>query len=137
MAKNAADVAAKWARNASAAVDAYKSGIQGVTQAPGAKAAAQADTWAANVAASKAKFQRNVGAVSLATWQERAESKGATNYPTGIQAGVAAQAAFMADFLPKVQQIAANLPPRGTLEQNIARMNAQVRATAQYSYNKR
>lgn len=137
MAKNAADVAAKWVQRASAATDAYKAGVQSVTQAPGAKAAAQADVWAANVAASKAKYRQNVGAVTLAAWQERAETKGATNYPTGIQAGAQAQAAFMADFLPKVQQIAANLPPRGTLEQNIARMTAQVRATAQYSYNKR
>lgn len=137
MAKNASDVAAKWQQNASAAVNAYKSGVQGVTQAPGAKAAAQADVWAQNVAAAKSKYQRNVGAVTLADWQQRATSKGATNYPTGIQAGAANQAAFMADFLPKVQAIAASLPPRGTLQQNIARMVQQVNETAQYSYNKR
>lgn len=137
MAKSVAEATAKWQQNASAAVNAYKTGIQGVQQAPGAKAAAQADVWATNVAAAKSKFQRNVGAVSLASWQEDATNKGATNYPVGIAAGAAKQAAFMADFLPKVQQIAANLPPRGTLEQNIARMTAQVRQTAQYTYNKR
>lgn len=134
MAKSVAEATAKWQQNASAAVNAYKTGVQNVQQAPGAKAAAQADVWAQNVAAAKAKFQRNVGAVSLQTWQERASTKGATNYPTGIQAGASKQAAFMADFLPKVQQIAASLPPRGTLEQNIARMTQQVRQTAQYSY---
>lgn len=137
MAKNAADVAAKWARNASAAVDAYKAGVESVTVAPGAKAAAQVDVWAANVAASKAKYQRNVGAVTLGAWQERASGKGATNYPVGIQAGVSNQAAFMADFLPKAQAIADRLPPRGTLEQNIARATQQIRETAKYSYNKR
>lgn len=137
MAKSAAAAAAKWQQNASAAVQSYKDGVQGVQQAPGAKAAAQADVWATNVAASKAKFQRNVGAVSLAEWQDRATTKGAQNFPTGIAAGAANQAAFMADFLPKVQQIANSLPPRGTLEQNIARMTQQVRQTAQYSYTKR
>lgn len=136
MAKSVADATAKWARNASAATESYKSGIQSVQQAPGAKAAAQVDVWAANTAASRNKFARNVGAVSLQSWQASATGKGATNYPVGIQAGQAKQAAFMADFLPKVQQIAASLPPRGTLQQNIARMTQQVTETAKYSYNR-
>ena len=136
MAKSAADAAAKWLRNAQGAGESYKSGINAVQQAPGAKAAAQADVWANNTMAAKNKFQRNVGSVSLQSWQQSATGKGATNYPVGIQAGAAKQAAFMANFLPVVQGIAQSLPPRGTLQQNIARMTQQVTETAKYSYNR-
>lgn len=135
MAKTADQAAAKWKANASAATTAYTDGINAVTSAPGQKAAAQKNVYVQNVQASADKWARNVN-VPLADWQSAATTKGATNYPVGINAGAAKQAAFMADFLPKVQAIAKSLPPRGTIEQNIARMTQQVRETSKYSYKK-
>ncbi|MGH7239410.1 MAG: hypothetical protein ACREHG_05000 [Candidatus Saccharimonadales bacterium] len=135
MAKTPEQAAAKWKANASAATSAYTDGINSVTSAPGQKAAAQKSVYVQNVQASADKWARNVN-VPLSEWQSAATTKGATNYPVGISAGADKQAAFMNDFLPKVQAISKSLPPRGTIEQNIARMTQQVRETAKYSYKK-
>lgn len=135
MAKTPEQAAQKWQQNASQATQAYAAGINSVTAAPGQKAAAQKSVYVQNVQASADKWARNVN-VPLADWQQAATTKGVTNYPVGIQAGASKQAAFMADFLPKAQAIAKALPPRGTLEQNIARMTQQVRETSKYSYRK-
>lgn len=135
MAKTPEQAAAKWKANASAATSAYTDGINSVTSAPGQKAAAQKTVYVQNVQASADKWARNVN-VPLSEWQSAATTKGATNYPVGIAAGADKQAAFMSDFLPKVQAISKSLPPRGTIEQNIARMTQQVRETAKYSYKK-
>jgi hypothetical protein len=135
MAKTAEQAAAKWKANASAATSAYTDGVNSVTSAPGQKAAAQKAVYVANVQAKADVWARNVN-IPLSDWQAAAAGKGATNYPVGIAAGADKQAAFMNDFLPKVQAISKSLPPRGTIEQNIARMTQQVRETAKYSYKK-
>jgi hypothetical protein len=58
-------------------------------------------------------------------------TQGPTLYASGINnKGAPNYAAAAQGLIPALQQIAANLPPRGTLEQNLARAVAQARAAA-------
>lgn len=130
MAKDAASVAAKWQQNASNATQAYKDGVQSVNVAPGTAAARQKTAYIQGVQANADMWAKNVSAVSLAEWQQAAAGKGGDRFAGGIAAGAPKMQQFMSNFLPKVQAISNSLPPRGTLEQNIARMTQQVRETA-------
>lgn len=130
MAKDVASVVAKWQQNASNAVQSYKDGVASVNVAPGQAAARQKNAYVQGVQSSADVWAKKVSAVSLADWQAAAQGKGGDRYSGGVAAGAPKMAAFMQNFLPKVQSIAASLPPRGTLEQNIARMTQQVRETA-------
>lgn len=100
-------VADKWASKAGAAVNDYKVGIQGVTTAPGQLAVAQQavmmQKW--NDSVNSGLWAARTGAVGLATWQQAALTKGASNYGTGITAGKSKMAAAMQYYLPVAQAI--------------------------------
>lgn len=130
MAKDAAASLARWQQNATNAVQAYKDGVASVTVAPGQAAARQKDAYVQGVQANANLWAANVAKVSLQDWQAAAQGKGGDRFAGGITAGAPRMGQFLQNFLPKVNQIAANLPPRGTLEQNIARATAQIRETA-------
>lgn len=119
-------VAADWANGLASKTDKISRGIDAVTVAPGAAAARQADVWANNTVASKSKFARNVGRVSLPDWQNAAKTKGLARIASGAQAAQPKMAAFLGRFLPYISSAAASLPARGTYEQNKARMIAMV-----------
>lgn len=125
-------VAARWASGLSAATDHIQQGINSVTVAPGQAAARQKDVWASNVAASKDKFARNVAGVSLQEWQQAAITKGVPRIASGAQAAQPKFATFMGKLLPYIAQQVSALPPRGNLEQNIARMGAFARGMANF-----
>jgi len=129
MAKDATTASQKWLTNSQNAVGAYKTGVQAVNVAPGTAAARQKQAYVQGVQANADIWAKNVQ-VPLAEWQAAAAGKGGDRYAGGIAAGAQKQAQFMQNFMPKVQSIANSLPPRGTLEQNIARMTQQVRETA-------
>jgi hypothetical protein len=130
MAKDATSVTAKWQQNASNATQAYKDGIASVNVAPGTAAARQKNAYVQGVQSNADTWAKNVSSVSLPEWQAAASGKGGDRFAGGIAAGAPKMAQFMQNFLPKVQAISNSLPPRGTLEQNIARMTQQVRETA-------
>lgn len=130
MAKDAAASSARWLQNSQQGVQAYKDGVGRVSTPPGQAAARQKGAYVAGVTAQADFWAKRVQSVGLAEWQAAAQGKGGDRFAGGIAAGAAKQAAFMSSFLPKVQQIAAALPARGTLEANIARMTQQVRETA-------
>lgn len=134
VAKDPSAVAAKWQQNASAATQSYKDGINSVTQSPGQAAARQKNAYVQGVQTNADIWASRVAKVSTEEWKAAATGKGADRYAGGVAAGAPKMAAFMADFLPKVQSIANALPPRGTLEQNIARMVQQARETAKLRY---
>jgi len=134
VAKDPSAVAAKWQQNASAATQSYKDGINSVTVAPGQAAARQKNAYVQGVQTNADLWASRVAKVSTEEWKAAATGKGADRYAGGVAAGAPKMAAFMADFLPKVQSIANALPPRGTLEQNIARMVQQARETAKLRY---
>lgn len=127
-------VAQKWATRLSGATQAITDGVNAVTQAPGAKAAAQADVWLAKLQASRDKWVRNVSAVSLGQWQQAMTTKGVQRIASGATAAVPKMTAFMQQWLPYeqagVQALASQ--PRGTIDQNIQRMVTMVRYNAQF-----
>jgi len=129
-----AAVANKWATRLSGATQAITDGVNAVTQAPGAKAAAQADVWLAKLQASRDKWVRNVSAVTLGQWQTAMTTKGVQRIATGAQAAVPKMTAFMSQWLPfeqaGVQQLASQ--PRGTIDQNIQRAITMMRYNATF-----
>ena len=126
MAKNAADVAQKWAANLGGSTAAIKSGVQGVTVAPTAAAAARQDAFIQGVQQSVAsgKWQAGLSRVSLQDWQQAMLNKGLGRIGPGAAAAQGKFQSFMNQLLPfqasLQQQLAAT--PRGDLNQNIQRM---------------
>lgn len=132
----AAQVAAKWATNAQSAGQNMQMGVDAVTEAPGAKAAAAQDKLVQNWNASiqSGKWASAVSAVTLADWKKAMKDKGIPRYGTGVQAAVPKMQSFMTEFLPFLDNLSATVQamPSLTLEQNIARMVAQVRGAATF-----
>lgn len=122
------EFADKWATRTQAASQDYTRGIQRVTQAPGAKAAASRALWQARVAESGDKWARKVGAVDLGTWQNLAMTKGAQNLATGVQAAKPKMQAAAQQLLSTVDSVSARVQamPKQTLQQRIARANAMM-----------
>ena len=124
MKTNATAAAQKWATNLGGAVNAYTQGVQGVTVAPGQKAAAAQATYIARVTEKAPIWAANVAAVGLGEWQQAAVSKGAPRLASGA---AAAQPKFTT-FLNALMQYEANglgsLPPRSASGNNDQRMLA-------------
>jgi len=109
-------------------------GVQRVSSPPGAAAAQATDLWASKVAASKEKYRRKVGAVSLGDWQQAMLQKGVSR---AVEGAAQSQAKFEQRIAPVLQvaeqasQTAKNMP-KGTVEQGIARAAAVIRMFADY-----
>ena len=123
---DAAQVAADWASRLGASGDKIARGVDAVTVAPGAAAARQKSVWQSNTAAAADKFARNVGKVSLADWQNAMKNKGVSRIASGASAAQPKMQNFLTRFLPYIANAAAALPPRGSYEQNKARLIAMV-----------
>lgn len=134
MPKDATAVAATWANRLSASEAEIRAGVSRVTQAPGERAAAQVDAYIAGVQRARAKWQRNVSAVSLSQWQSAMINKGIPRISSGAAAAQPKVAAFMQQFLPYVESGAATVRamPKGTVEQGIARAAAMIRHNAAF-----
>lgn len=133
MAQTPDQIAANWASRLAGSTQKITDGINGVTVAPGIAAARQKDVWLSNTQAAQAKWVKNVSAVSLSDWQQMTISKGVPRIASGATAAQPKFQAFMTKFLPYVQSGKANLPPRGTLDQNINRAVAMMRHNAKFS----
>lgn len=124
----------KWVQNISAAGAAITQGVNGVTQAPGQAAAAQADKWLLKVQASKDKWKSRVGSVSLQSWQQSMINVGIPRVASGAQAKQAKFTAFATQFFPHLESGLAKIKamPSTTLEDNIARATAMIRHNAAF-----
>ena len=127
-----AAAAQKWANNLGAATAAYTAGIQAVTTAPGQAAAAAVDRYISGTQASAPKFAAKSAAVSLTSWQQSAINKGAPRLATGATAAQAKFTSALTQLFPAIAQAVASLPPKGNLQQNIARSVAFQTAMANY-----
>jgi hypothetical protein len=125
--------AAAWAAGLANASQKITDGVNGVTVAPGQLAARQVAVYTQNVAASAPKWAKNVAAVPLATWQQDVITKGIPRIATGAAAAQPKFSAFMGKLLPFIASQKSSLPPRGTFDQNLARMAAWARAMHGFS----
>lgn len=129
-------IAQNWQRGLANSTEKMKQGIQAVSVAPTAKAAARVDAMVAGVqrAAAEGKIQAGLMRVSLQDWQQAMLQKGVTRVASGAQAAVGKFEGFMAQFLPHLEagMRALDNMPRGDLEQNLARANALARHNATF-----
>lgn len=126
------NAAQKWAQNLGAAGQRITDGVNSVTVSPGVAAAKQADLWLANLQASQAKWKQRVAAVTVQDWQSAMINKGVPRIATGATAAQPKFENFMGKLLPYIAQQKSQLPARGNLEQNIARMTAFVRGMSKF-----
>lgn len=96
MAMSAQDRAKKWAENLIRSKPSIRSGIEGVTVSPTAKAAAAVDKYADGCAraASEGTFVAGCQKVTLQDWKDKAIGKGLANLDTGVRASETKVAAF-------------------------------------------
>lgn len=124
----------KWVSRLSGATAQIQAGVNRVTIAPGQQAAAAKDKWLARVTASQQKWATNVSKVSLADWQSAMNNIGVSRIASGAQAKQGKMQSFMSSFLPYLQTQVAQIDkmPSTTLEDNIARATAMIRANAAF-----
>lgn len=134
MAITPAQAAAKWQQRLSQSRQQIIDGVNAVTQAPGAKAAAQKNFWLLRVQNSADKWARNVGAVSLEDWKSSMINVGIDRVSTGAAAKVGKVEAFMNEFLPYVNQAAERVRamPKGGEAEAIARASAMIQANMRF-----
>lgn len=125
---------AKWVQRLSAAGQQITDGVNGVTVAPGVKAAASKELWAQRVAQAKDKWASQVGKVTLSEWQQAMITVGIPRIATGAQAKQGKMQAFMQGFLPYLDQGVAkvNAMPKGDINASIARAVAMIQHNAAY-----
>lgn len=125
MAKNAADIASKWARNLGTSVNEIKAGVQAVTTSPTAQAAQRADAYLSGVqqAVSSGKWQAGLNRVTLQDWQNAMINKGLNRIAGGATQAQGKFQDFMSQLLPHIEagQRALSATPRGDLTTNINR----------------
>ena len=134
---NAADFAAKWADRVGQSGASYQKGIQGVTDAPGAKAAAQKQVYVQNVTQAADKWAANVGAVSLADWKNQTLTYGVNKYTAGAAKGKKKMQDFGSALIPFLQSVSGSLPARGNAAANQNRYQAMQAAWSTFKYSKR
>lgn len=125
-------IATAWSQNLAGATQKITDGVNAVTVAPGQAAARQADVWLAKLQASQAKWKAKVSAVPLSDWQTMMIQKGVPRIASGATAAQPKFSAFMTKFLPHLQAGRAQLPPRGTLDQNVNRAVSMIRYNATF-----
>lgn len=123
-------IAANWAQNLAGSTTKITNGVNAVTVAPGQAAARQKSVWVQNTTSAADKWAQKVAAVPLSDWQTAMTQKGIPRIATGATAAQPKFSQFMTKFLPHLAAGKASLPPRGTLDQNIARSAAMIRHSA-------
>ena len=131
-------IADRWQTGLSGATEKIKAGVMAVQVSPTSKAADAVDRQVAGVqaAAASGKTRAALMAVPLQSWQQSFVTKGLPRISAGATQAKPKFAAFMTQFLPALAGAVQSLPPRGDLEQNIARQNQLTRALANFKYQK-
>lgn len=129
-----AAAAQKYVERTASATRAYTDGVNSVSEAPGPKAAAQAQVATQNYsqAITSGRWAAKLNAVSLAEWKAASINKGAQRYASGTAAAASKMQRAFQTLFPHIQQVRASLPPRGTKEQNMQRALQFMQGMSQY-----
>lgn len=126
----------KWQRNTKAATQDYANGVQGVSEAPGVRAAKQADKMRQNILKSldDGTWQKRVAGVSLNDWKQKTLAKGPQRIASGVDGAVDKMGKFMSELYPHQQAIQDELEnmPSVTLEDSIARAVHNMRRMSEF-----
>lgn len=130
----AAQLTEKWQRRLKGAIEDMRQGVDRVTEAPGAAAAAKADKWQAAIseARTKDKWRRRVGAVTLEEWKTSMKEKGLSRIASGVDGATDKMQRFAAQLIEHQNAGLVMLEklPDLTLEDSINRMAAWTRHMA-------
>ena len=128
--------AEKWSRNLGASTEDIRRGVERVSVAPGQLAADAQDRLVAafTEAVRTGKWATRVAGVSLQEWKQALLTKGLPRIAGGAQAATPKMQRFMADFLPFVDSVQAEVKsmPNMTLEDRIQRSVANMRRLSEY-----
>lgn len=124
----------KWLSRLQAATPQIQQGVARVSEAPGAKAARNADLWQRRVTESRDKWVRNVSRVSVGEWQDRMQTVGIPRIAQGAQAKQDKFTSFAREFFPYLDQGVRQIAnmPKGGVENGINRAAAMIRHNAQF-----
>ena len=126
----------KHARRLKAATDDMRRGVEGVTEAPTAKAAAKADKMRTNIVASidSGKWAAGLNRVTLEDWKKKMIEKGLNRVAGGIDGAADKVKAFATDLLPHIDRGVDSIKkmPDTTLEDNISRMTTFIRHMSKF-----
>ena len=127
----------KHARRLKGSVDDMRRGVERVTSAPTAAAAAKKDKMRANinVALDSGKWERNLRRVTLEDWKGKMLNKGLGRVATGIDEAAPKVRSFAAELLPYEDTLKAQVDklPDTTLEDSINRMTTWARGMSKFS----
>lgn len=131
---SAEQATAKWVSRLSGATQQIQDGVNGVTVAPGTKAAAAKELWVQRVMAAKDKWAQRVASVSLSDWQNAMINVGIPRVAQGAQAKQGKVQSFMSEFLPYLDSGVAKVKamPKGDLSASIARATAMIQHNAAF-----
>jgi hypothetical protein len=129
---NAQQAAQMWAQNLASAGQKITNGVNNTTKDPIQLAIAAIPTMVANfqAAASQGRIQSGLQKSSKAAWQQAMIKKGIPNLAAGTAQAMPKVAAKLQSIIASVNQAVAQLPPRGTLQQNLQRANQFATAMA-------
>lgn len=126
----------KHARRTSAALEDMRQGVERVTEAPGALAAAKEKKMRQNLLAAldSGKWRRRVASVTLDDWKKDMLEKGVGRVTTGLDRAKDKTIDFAGKLIAHQNAILAKLDtmPDLTLEDSIARMTMQVREMTKF-----
>lgn len=129
-------VAQKFASNLGSATTSITNGVNAVTTAPTAAAAASVSKWQAKMAqpSTASKFVSGLQGVSLQQWQQAMINKGVPRIASGAQAAIPKMTAFYQEFLPFVANVQAKVKamPNLTLTDSANRMIANMQGIAAF-----
>lgn len=127
-----------WKNGVTTNVQKTKDGVSRVTESPMDKAAARADAYVAGVtaAAQSGKWQAGLRQVTLADWKANTMAKIGERMTGGATQAMPKMVRFGAWLAPAVNAASQSIDnmPKQTLEDNIQRMTAFVRAMAANRY---
>jgi hypothetical protein len=130
------EVAVKHANRLKAAMDDMRKGVERVTTAPTAQAAAAQDKMKTklNEAIDSGRWSKNLRAVSLEDWRSKMTSKGIPRVAAGIDAARDKQVDFYGKLLPAIDAAKSKIAsmPSVTLDDNINRMTTYIREMAKF-----
>ena len=124
----------KHARNLKNAAEDIRRGIDRVTVAPGVSAVAKQEKMQRklNEAIDDGRWAQKTAAVDLASWKSDAKDKGVPRISQGVEKAKTKNTQMAARLLDALDEVAGSVAvmPDDTLDDSIARMEAQIRGMA-------